>query len=283
MTNKKTYLKTKDYSVSGEDFNLLFNESLEMLETSPRPSDEKLPNYYHSENYISHTDSKRNTFEKAYQIIRNISLKRKLKLINSHSSEGNTLLDVGCGTGDFLKTSQNNGWQVLGIEPNDQARDIANKKTNYSVYKIEHLLKLKEKSFDVITLWHVLEHLPSLEDHIVVFKKLLKDKGTLIIAVPNYKSYDAKHYKEFWAGYDTPRHLWHFSQNSISRLFSRTDMAVKKTLPMKFDAFYVSLLSEKYKSGSMNIFKAFYIGLLSNIKAINSKEYSSLIYLIKNK
>jgi len=283
MTNKKTYLKTKDYSVSGEDFSLLFNESLEMLETSPRPSDEKLPNYYHSENYISHTDAKRNTFEKAYQIIRNISLKRKLKLINSFSSQGNTLLDVGCGTGDFLKTSQNNGWHVLGIEPNDQARDIANKKTNNSVYKIEHLLQLKGKSFDVITLWHVFEHLPRLEDHIAVFKRLLKDKGTLIIAVPNYKSYDAKHYNEFWAGYDTPRHLWHFSQNSISRLFRRADMAVKKTIPMKFDAYYVSLLSEKYKSGSMNIFKAFYIGLLSNIKAINSKEYSSLIYLVKNK
>jgi len=282
MTNKKLYLKTKDHSVSGEEFDLLYNESLDMLETSPKPTADKLPDYYKSENYISHTDSKRNLFEKVYQIVRNISLKNKLKLINSFSSEEKNLLDIGCGTGDFLKILKEDKWLVTGIEPNDEARTIANQKTNNRVHKNEYLLQLKENSFDVITLWHVLEHLPDLEEQIAAFKKLLKKNGTLIIAVPNYKSFDARYYNEFWAAYDAPRHLWHFSKKSIEKLFSQKSMRVLKTLPMKFDAFYVSLLSEKYKSGSMNIFNAFYVGLLSNIKAINTKQYSSLIYLIKN-
>jgi len=282
MTNKKLYLKTKDHSVSGEEFYLLYNESMDMLETSPKPIADKLPDYYKSENYISHTDSKRNLFEKVYQIVRNISLKKKLRLINSFSSGEKTLLDIGCGTGDFLKISKEDKWLVTGIEPNDEARTIANQKTNNRAHKNEYLLQLKENSFDVITLWHVLEHLPDLEEQIAVFKKLLKENGTLIIAVPNYKSFDAMYYNEFWAAYDVPRHLWHFSEKSMEKLFSQKSMHVLKTLPMKFDAFYVSLLSEKYKSGSMNIFNAFYVGLLSNIKAINTKQYSSLIYLIKN-
>ena len=282
MTNKKLYLKTKDHSVSGEEFYLLYNESMDMLETSPKPIADKLPDYYKSENYISHTDSKRNLFEKVYQIVRNISLKKKLRLINSFSSDEKTLLDIGCGTGDFLKISKEDKWLVTGIEPNDEARTIANQKTNNRAHKNEYLLQLKENSFDVITLWHVLEHLPDLEEQIAVFKKLLKENGTLIIAVPNYKSFYAMYYNEFWAAYDVPRHLWHFSEKSMEKLFSQKSMHVLKTLPMKFDAFYVSLLSEKYKSGSMNIFNAFYVGLLSNIKAINTKQYSSLIYLIKN-
>ena len=139
----------------------------------------------------------------------------------------------------------------------------------------------KRKSY-YITLWHVFEHLPKLDTHINVFKKLLKPNGKLIIAVPNYKSYDAEYYKSFWAAYDVPRHLWHFSQDSIKNLFSKVDVELEKVLPLKFDAFYVSLLSEKYKNGKMNFFKSFWIGLKSNLKAKRSKEYSSLIYVLKN-
>jgi predicted SAM-dependent methyltransferase len=131
-------------------------------------------------------------------------------------------------------------------------------------------------------MWHVLEHVPNLVEYISKLRELLKENGTLIIAVPNYKSYDAKYYKQFWAAYDVPRHLWHFSQKSISLLFKKENMLVEKTLPMKLDSFYVSLLSEKYKAKKSNYLKAFFIGLLSNLKAISTKEYSSLIYVIKN-
>jgi 2-polyprenyl-3-methyl-5-hydroxy-6-metoxy-1,4-benzoquinol methylase len=282
MNNKSTYLTVKDHSVSGEEFQLKHNLELDMLATFPEPKGEKLSDYYKSEDYISHTDTKRNLLEYVYHSIRKISLKRKLKLINSFNSESKNLLDIGCGTGDFLETTLKSNWQIVGIEPNEQARQIANSKTNNSVFETEYLANLKPNSFDVITLWHVLEHLPDLEMHTTLLKSLLKPNGTLVIAVPNFKSYDAEHYKNFWAAYDVPRHLWHFSRTSISELFKRENMSLVKTLPMIFDAYYVSLLSEKYKSGFMNPIKAFWVGFRSNQKARASKEYSSLIYILKS-
>jgi 2-polyprenyl-3-methyl-5-hydroxy-6-metoxy-1,4-benzoquinol methylase len=284
MVNTKTiHLALKDYSVSKEEFELKINEEFGFLETIPQPSKENLSRYYESEDYISHTDTKRNLFEKVYHLVRSISLKKKLKLINNLSKDSKTLLDVGCGTGDFLLTAKQNGWNVKGIEPNPQAREIANSKTNNAVSNIESLLDLEKQSFDVITLWHVLEHLPNLEEHIQLFQSLLKPNGRLVIAVPNFKSYDATYYKSFWAAYDVPRHLWHFSRTSISKLFSKYDMEVEETLPMKFDAFYVSLLSQKHKTGKMNPILSFWVGWRSNMKALSSKEYSSLIYVLKNR
>lgn len=283
MSESATYLTVKDHSVSGEEFELLVNNEFGYLETHPQPSSDKLPEYYKSDDYISHTDSKRNLLEKAYHVVRNISLKRKLKLINSFDSEDKNLLDVGCGTGDFLQIAQEVNWTVTGIEPNEEARKIANTKTNNSVFNVKKLLEFDKQRFDVVTLWHVLEHLPNLNEQVSILKSLLKEKGTLIIAVPNYKSYDAKYYKNFWAAFDVPRHLWHFNRESVTKLFSKENMEVLELLPMKFDAYYVSLLSEKYKSGWMNIFNAFRVALISNVKAKGTGEYSSLIYIIKKR
>lgn len=280
-THTTTFLTVKDHSVSGEEFQLTYNEALDMLETYPQPSEDKLGDYYESQDYISHTDAKRNIFERLYHFIKSIALKRKLKLINSFGFENKNLLDVGCGTGDFLKIVKDNNWSVSGIEPNKGARVIANQKTNNAVFDIDHLMKFETQSFDVITLWHVLEHLPKLEWHISILESLLKPNGRLIIAVPNFNSYDANYYKSYWAAFDVPRHLWHFSQNSISKLVSEKNMKIEQTLPMVFDAYYVSLLSEKYKNGIMNPFKAFWIGFLSNMKAKRNNEYSSLIYVIQ--
>ena len=282
MNTKAVHLSLKDHSVSGEEFQLLHNKELDLLETFPQPKAEKLSDYYKSEDYISHTNTKRNLLEYVYHSVREISLKRKLKLINSFQSDSKTLLDIGCGTGDFLEAALKDNWTITGIEPNEQARQIANSKTNNSVFEINQLETLEPNSFDVITLWHVLEHLPNLEKHTALFKSLLKPNGTLVIAVPNYKSYDAQYYKNFWAAYDVPRHLWHFSKTSISELFKKENMKLVKTLPMLFDAYYVCLLSEKYKSGFMNPLKAFWIGWKSNRKAKRSKEYSSHIYVLKS-
>ena len=278
---KTSYLKVKDYSVSGESFELIYNETFDFLETQPQPSLNKLPAYYKSDDYISHTDSQRTLFEKAYQFVKKITLTRKLKIIKSNAKEGKRLLDFGCGTGDFLKEAQKKGWHVFGIEPDEQARQIANKKTNNIVFNSDYISKFENQSFDVITLWHVLEHLPNTKEQLSVFNKLLKPNGMLIVAVPNYKSYDATYYKNFWAAFDVPRHLYHFSRTAINNLVSFENMKVIKTYPMLFDAFYVSLLSEKYKSGKMKPIRAFFIGCLSNLKAIGTKEYSSLIYCIK--
>ncbi|MFB9056792.1 class I SAM-dependent methyltransferase [Mariniflexile ostreae] len=276
------YLKLKDYSVSGKNFRLVTNLEYGFLETRPKPSFEELPDYYKSEDYISHTDSKRNLFEKVYHVVRVFSLRKKTGIINSYGSGGKHLLDFGCGTGDFLQTAKQQGWTVVGVEPNTDARTLANVKTDNAVFDSDYLLTCEACTFDVITLWHVLEHLPNLEKDITLLKSLLKPNGILVVAVPNYKSYDAQYYKNFWAAYDVPRHLWHFNQKSISRLVLKQGLRVVRTKPMLFDAFYVSMLSEKYKTGKMNILKAVWVGLVSNLKSFITKEASSIIYIIKN-
>ncbi|XRE43236.1 SAM-dependent methyltransferase BT3209 [Tenacibaculum discolor] len=275
--NLKPFLNCIDHTVSKESYEVMINEDYDMLVTSPVPNN--LEKYYASEDYISHTDSKTSLFDKTYQFVKNYTLKKKLKLINSFNTEDKLILDVGAGTGDFLKVCENGGWEITGVEPSEKARIFAK---NKNIHLLEDLSKIENKQFDVITLWHVLEHIPNLTEYIKQLKLLLKPNGVLIIAVPNYQSFDAKHYKEFWAAYDVPRHLWHFSKTSISKIFSLVEMEVKKTLPMKFDSFYVSLLSEKYKTKKSRPIQAFLTGLKSNVKASRSGEYSSLIYIIKN-
>ncbi len=280
VLNKKHFLTVKDHSVSKEIFDLYHDEELDMLITSPQPELQNLGKYYESEDYISHTDNKRSLFEKAYHFVKNIALQNKLNLINSEQSQKGKLLDIGAGTGDFLLTAKNNGWETIGVEPSERAKNIAKQK---GISFVEEISTLENHSLDVITMWHVLEHVPNLENQIQELKRLLKPTGTLIVAVPNFKSFDASHYETFWAAYDVPIHFWHFSKKSIQLLFEKVDMKLEKVLPMKFDSFYVSLLSEKYKTGKMNYIKAFFVGLKSNWKAKSSKEYSSHIYVLKNK
>lgn len=273
--------KVKDFSVSGEEFSLIENKEFGFLETYPQPKTEDLSRYYKSEDYISHTNTKRNWFEKVYHSVRKITLKQKLKFINSFNSETKNVLDIGCGTGHFLQVCQKYNWNVTGIEPDTNARAIANTLINNRVFGAQELKNLPKSSFDVITLWHVLEHLPNLKEDLTRINSVLKPNGILIVAVPNYKSFDAKHYKSFWAALDVPRHLWHFNKQSIKTLGHSFGFKLEKTKPMWFDAFYVSLLSEKIKTGRKNILKAFFIGIISNISAFFTKEASSHIYVLK--
>lgn len=279
FSTSTNFISVKDHSVSNETFELLLDEELQLLKTDPQPALEKLPSYYESEDYISHTDSKRTLFEKLYHLVKNNALKNKVALINKESITKGRLLDIGAGTGDFLIQAQKEGWNCVGIEPNLKAKNIAiTKGVNFA----NSLEELADNSFDVITMWHVLEHVPDLEFQIKTLKRLIKSGGTIIIAVPNYKSFDAKHYKSFWAAYDVPRHLWHFSKTSIQKLMSQQHLKLKKVKPMWFDSFYVCLLSEKYKTGKMNFFKGFFYGFASNCSGILKKEFSSHIYVIKN-
>ena len=271
------YISTKDYFKSQEAFDLVLDSSREILITTPQPAPEDLAGYYQSQAYISHSNTQKGIVPFLYAMVQKWSLKNKTNLINSLSNHKGTLLDIGAGTGNFCETSKQNSWEVYGVEPSEKAREVAAKKNIFLHQSIEDF---KGQQFDVVTLWHVLEHLPDLENTITAIQKLLKPKGVLIVAVPNFNSFDAKHYKRFWAAYDVPRHLWHFSQNSMSQLFSE-NMKLLKTKPMIFDSFYVSLLSEKYKTGNSFAIKALWIGFLSNISALSTKEYSSLIYCFK--
>lgn len=277
-SNTTHFLAVKDYSVSQETFDLLYNQDLDMLITHPQPSLEKLPRYYESVNYISHTDGNKSLFEKMYQFVKSIALKNKLQLINSEASKGK-ILDIGAGVGDFLSVCKNDGWQTVGIEPSEKAKNIAKSK---GVSFVDQLSELENHSFDIITMWHVLEHVPNLEEQISELKRLIKPNGTVIIAVPNFNSFDANYYGKYWAAFDVPIHLWHFSKTAIEKLFAKEKFELKKVLPMKFDSFYVSLLSEKYKTGKMNYLKAFFVGWKSNRYGSKNSEYSSHIYVLKN-
>lgn len=276
--NNIFFKKVRDYSVSKEIFELHHNPEYDLLITFPKPTLEKLPSYYESADYISHTDGKRSLFERTYHMIKNIALKNKVKLINTQSQKGK-LLDIGAGTGDFLVEAKNDGWDVTGIEPSVKAKTIA---INKGVSFADNLSNLEDHSFDVITMWHVLEHVINLDEYLLELKRLLQPSGTILIAVPNFKSFDAEYYGKFWAAYDVPRHIWHFSKIAIGKLFAENEMKLVEAIPMKFDSFYVSLLSEKYKTGKMNFVKAFFVGLKSNKSGNQTKEYSSHIYVIKN-
>ncbi|MFM7017439.1 class I SAM-dependent methyltransferase [Flavobacterium sp.] len=278
IQNTIHFLNVKDHSVSQETFELVHDKDLDMLITHPQPSLDKLPSYYESVDYISHTDGNKSLFEKMYQFVKSIALKNKLNLINSESQRGK-ILDIGAGVGDFLSVAKKDGWEIIGVEPSEKAKAIAK---NKGVTFVESLNDLENNSFDVITMWHVLEHVPDLKNQIKELKRLIKPSGTIIIAVPNFNSFDAKYYGSFWAAYDVPIHLWHFSKTAIKKLFAKENLELQKVLPMKFDSFYVSLLSEKYKTGKMNFIKAFFIGLRSNWAARQNMEYSSHIYVLKN-
>jgi 2-polyprenyl-3-methyl-5-hydroxy-6-metoxy-1,4-benzoquinol methylase len=274
--------KVIDRAVSQEVFTLRFNNTLEMYETVPQPSSEALPRYYESEDYISHTNTKRNLFESLYHMVRTLMLRKKMRLISRYSSHKGQLLDIGCGTGDFLLKAQQEGWKVSGIEPNPQARTLAKDK-GLEVHDASYMSGLKPQSYELITLWHVLEHLPNLKEQIQHLTTLLKPGGLLVVAVPNFKSYDAQYYKSDWAAYDVPRHFWHFSKNAIAKLFGTYDFVVFDTRPLWFDAFYVSMLSEKLKGSKLGFVKGMLIGTLSNLTGLWSRQFSSHIYFLKAK
>ncbi len=267
----------KDYSVSGESYDLIYEPKYEMFYTSPKPEESKLDRYYDTEDYISHTDSKSSLKDKVYQFVKGVMLRRKLMIIEKYNKKGD-LLDLGAGTGDFLIEAKKKGWLIDGVEPSAKAVALASQKGIFLKNDIHQI----NNKFDVITMWHVLEHVYNLNDYLSFLKKKLAEHGTLFIAVPNFKSYDAEYYGKFWAAYDVPRHLYHFSKRSVEKLFAEHGLEVIKIRPLIFDAFYVSLLSEYYKTGKYKYFSSLCFGMRSNFSAMHTKEYSSHIYVLKH-
>jgi len=276
------YLDCKDYTVSGEIFRLVQCSSCSLVVTSPRPDLNSLGAYYASEDYISHTETQRGLINRIYLLASRIALSRKKKIINERFSAKGQLLDYGCGTGAFLKAMSDDGWKTNGIEPDDGARRIAAKRNNQEIFTPEQMQGFKESSYDVITLWHVLEHVPEPMVACKEFFRLLKPGGKLILALPNHLSQDAQKYRGAWAAYDVPRHLFHFNSLNIKSIGTRVGFANVEILPMKMDAFYISWLSEQYLKHSMAPVRAFFAGLSSNLFASNHPEkgYSSQLYIL---
>jgi len=270
------WLTTQDHFLSHEVFHLVACANCQFVITSPRPSESTIGKYYQSEDYISHSDSTKTIQDKIYQLARNYAIRKKIKLIESYHQSG-SILDIGCGTGELLQRMDSRKWTRVGIEPSDQARGkIAAEITVYP-----SLQNLAQK-FEVISLWHVLEHLHNLEATLKFIEQHLANPGTLFIAVPNRESTDAQHYGTHWAAYDTPRHLWHFSKDNMKALLRNFGFEILAIRPMPLDAFYVSLLSEKYAHPESNFAtraaKALYRGIASNLQA-GKDNYSSLLYI----
>lgn len=265
--------------ITREDFVIVKCENCDFHFTNPIPDEATIGDYYKSEEYISHSSSNKGLINKAYNVVRNITLKQKVNLLK-RLSKGNQLLDIGAGTGHFLQSAKNGGFVVKGLEPDADAKKYAQAAFNISLGDLSDISSLPSASIDAITMWHVLEHVYHLKQDISEFVRVLKSDGVLIIAVPNMSSWDAQHYKEFWAAYDVPRHLYHFQEKTIKTLMAQFSMECIEILPMKFDAFYVSMLSEKYRGG--NVVKGILNGVKSNSRAKNYG-FSSQIYVFRKK
>lgn len=273
------FLDAVDYTVSKETFSIVRCNACDFHFTNPIPPIEKIGNYYKSESYVSHSSTNKGIVNKLYQKVRKRTLKQKVKLVK-RVGKGVDVLDIGAGTGHFLNACKQGGLNPVGLEPDEDARKYALTNFDLVIRPIEDLYKLGDNTKDVITMWHVLEHVYNLRKDVEQIERVLKDDGTLIVAVPNRSSYDAKKYKAHWAAYDLPIHLYHFVPKDIATLFGQFGFELQEILPMKYDAFYVSMLSEKYKGG--NLLRAFFTGLRSNWAADKSS-YSSQIYILKKK
>ena len=273
------FLQVKDHFLSKESFELRKCTSCELVFTTPRPSIDSIGDYYKSEDYVSHSSTKKGLVNSVYNMVRNYTLNRKVKMVQSLIS-GKKLLDIGAGTGHFLKRAQDNGFDVLGLEPDNDARKVAAEQNSLNLRELDALYHLDKDSFDCVTMWHVLEHVYNLQEDTKQIAQLVKENGVWIIAVPNYTSYDANYYGSMWAAYDVPRHLYHFSPASLIPFIEQLGFKLENQLPMKFDSYYVSMLSEKYKGGSM--LNAMRVGWISNLRSKNGK-CSSQIYVFRKK
>ncbi|MCF8234986.1 MAG: class I SAM-dependent methyltransferase [Bacteroidales bacterium] len=273
------FLETKDYFFSGKPFDIHECNDCGFLFTNPRPIDDALQDYYKSEKYLSHTDSNDSIFSILYRSVKQYTLRKKLNIIKRFVRSG-SLLDIGCGTGDFMALAKEKHWIVRGVEQNENARMLAQKKNLEILSSVDQLDSVNER-YDVITLWHVLEHLPDLHSTMKIISQKIKEDGILLIALPNHNSWDARHYEKYWAAYDLPRHLYHFNRKTITALLSSYGFELKSTFPMIFDAFYVSILSEQYRGNKLAFPIGALKGLWSNSQAWKSKEYSSLIFVFQ--
>jgi len=281
----KNFILTKDFFLTMESFKLAECANCGFIVTENAPSKSEIGKYYKSENYISHSDThQQSLFSSLYKAARNIMLKKKFKIIHRHKPFAGRLLDLGCGTGYFIHYMSKKKWDCMGVEQDKDAKEFAIKNFSVPVLSPDFFLSINEsEAFDVITLWHVLEHLHDFQDYIIKIKQILKKDGILILALPNPESFDANYFKEYWAAWDVPRHLWHFKRKTLIQLLRSYDFELSETLPMPFDLFYVTLLSASYKK-KFKWFDIPYVSLFGFIQTIiNKHKCSSLTYVFKKK
>ena len=267
------HIETLDYFLTKEKFQLVKTSQPGLLKTTPKPSKENINLYYASKNYISHNTRNRGVFSFFYRLFRGLNFVYKLSFIKG-VKQNESVLDFGSGDGYFLNNLLKKGYNAFGVEPIKKSKE-------QNVYPSVFDNDLKKRSFKHITAWHSIEHVYDLKKTIKTMYDLLEENGTLILAVPNYSSYDARHYKQYWAGFDVPRHLWHFDKKAVQEIFTKLGFSFVSSHPLLIDSYYASLLSEKYKKSRLKTLRAFFVGTLSNLKAVFTKQYSSNIFVFK--
>jgi len=280
----KHVMEVNDFSITKEDFNLSQCSNCGFLFTQDAPSESEIARYYKSEDYISHSDTNKGLINKIYHIVRKIMLSKKYKLINRLPGDKN-ILDIGSGTGYFLNFMKQKGYDTMGIEVDENARSYGKEKFQLNILPPEDFINGSiDRKFSFISMWHVLEHISDPNKYMQIIHNLLTNDGYVIIALPNNSSYDAAHYKNYWAGYDVPRHLWHFTPDTLEQFAQKSGFKLVKMHRLPFDAFYVSLLSEKYKGSALGLIKGGMIGFISMLKSwINVRNTSSVIYVLQKK
>jgi SAM-dependent methyltransferase len=270
-----------DHTVSHEQFPIWQCRQCTLRFTQDVPDATSIGRYYRSEEYISHSNTSKGLINRLYHVVRRQTLSDKYRLVSSATRKRQgKLLDIGAGTGAFVAYMQQKGWEVTGLEPDETARERARTDHRVQLLDTDELSRLPADSFDAVTLWHVLEHVHALHAYIEQLKTLIRRDGRIFIAVPNYTSYDARVYGEAWAAYDVPRHLYHFSPDAMERLLEQHGLQLQYSQPMWYDAFYISMLSEKYR-GRGSVMRAVFNGLTSNARAfVDKSRCSSLIYVV---
>ena len=280
---EKTHIMTQDFLTTKEKFKITEDKETRVLKTIPTPKEEDLPSYYSSEAYASHQERASTPVLWVYMRVRKIAMKSKIKLISTFNTKTGDLLDFGCGLGGFLSATHAKGWSSYGIEPHQKVKTKAKKISGREVYSTIGEAQKTNKKYDVITMWHSLEHVVDLGKTIRFLYNSTKKEGKVVVAVPNHQSFDAKHYKNFWAAYDTPRHIWHFDQKSITNVFKKHGFSLERKHLMMWDAFYISILSEKNKRSRAVYFKAAVIGVISNFLSLFTGESSSITYVFSKR
>lgn len=271
------HIKLRDEFLTKEEFEIHRCRHCDLLFTVPRPSPDEIGKYYDSDEYISHNDQQKGLMPLIYNQVKKLNVQKKYN-VATKGLKNPRILDFGCGIGDFLHYAQQKGCEVAGCDVSENARKIASEKLNIQIVTPEEMFENNTEPFDVITMWHVLEHIDDMKNIAAKLHKLIKPNGRLVVAVPNYKSYDAKYYKQMWAAYDVPRHLNHFCKQSVENVLSNC-FKYEKNIPMKWDAFYISMMSEKYAGNKNAFINGLRIGWKSNREAKKTGFYSSLIYI----
>ncbi|MCU0473681.1 MAG: class I SAM-dependent methyltransferase [Bacteroidales bacterium] len=276
------YLPVTDHFLSKEGFELLKCAICGFVFTQDHPDENNINRYYESDDYISHNDSVKGFSVGLYRLSRRIMLKKKREIVFKITGlNRGHLLDIGSGTGHFISVMKKRKWMVQGIEINDKAREYSVSQRGLDVISPTVISSLPSGSFDCITMWHVLEHFQDPFGYAAEIKRLLKPGGTCIAALPNCMSFDAMHYRDYWAAYDVPRHLWHFTPATFRIFSEKTGFEIKGIRSLPLDVFYISMLSEKYKGTKLyfitGMIKGFWFYLIT---LFNDKKSSSIIYLL---